>query len=153
MVRAARLHAVARSPLNPPAFPRSDERKVFDGPSELQLDCVVEESSRSAPLKLALTDLSRPDDFPAPPQNGPTLPVEPSDIKLDPAAADMSAGSGERTVAGDVDAPVGPSACIFKIEKFPRWLKYGFNDAVMLRSNTLFYGNMTLELWGKATSL
>lgn len=98
MVRAARRHAVARSPLTPrsPAFPRSDERKVFDGPSELQLDCVVEESSRSAPLKLALTHLSRPDDFPAPPHNGPALPVEPGDIKLDPAAADTPAGSGER---------------------------------------------------------
>lgn len=69
---------------------------MFDGPSELQLDCVVEESSRSAPLKLALTHLSRPDDFPAPPHNGPALPLEPSDIKLDPAAADTPAGSGER---------------------------------------------------------
>lgn len=105
MVRAARRRAVARPPLTPPAFPRSDERKVFDGPSELQLDCVVEESSRSAPLKLPLTDLSRPDDFPAPPRNGPALPVEPSDIKLDPAAADTSAGSGERGRADGVDAP------------------------------------------------
>lgn len=120
MVRAARPRAVARSPLNPPAFPRSDESKVFDGPSELQLDCVVEESSRSAPLKLALTDLSRPDDFPGPPQKGPALPVEPSEIKLDPAAAETSAGSGERTLADDVDAPVGPSGCIFKIGKFRR---------------------------------
>lgn len=94
MVRAARLHAVAPSPLNPPAFPPSDERKVFDGPSELQLDCVVEESSRSAP-----------------PQNGPALPLEPSEIKLDPAAADTSAGSGEGAGADDG----------FKVEKFPRW--------------------------------
>ncbi|XP_003969673.1 oxysterols receptor LXR-alpha isoform X2 [Takifugu rubripes] len=75
-----------------------DESKVFDGPSELQLDCVVEESSRSAPLKLALTDLSRPDDFPGPPQNGPALPVEPSEIKLDPAAAETSAGSDGQPV-------------------------------------------------------
>lgn len=104
MVRAASGAAVARSPavfsqtwLRLP--PRSDERKVFDGPSELQLDCVVEESGRSAPLKLPLTDLSRPDDSAAPRRNGPALPVEPSEIKLDPAAADAAAGSGERREA------------------------------------------------------
>lgn len=70
---------------------------MFNGASELQLDCVVEENSGGAPAKLALTDLS--DDFPTPPRNGPALPVEPSDIKLDPAAADTSASSGERTAA------------------------------------------------------
>lgn len=70
---------------------------MFNGASELQLDCVVEENSGSAPVKLALTDLS--DDFTAPPHNGPVLPVEPSEIKLDPAAADTSASSGERTMA------------------------------------------------------
>lgn len=78
-------------------FPRTDGSKVFNGASELQLDCVVEENSGGAPAKLALTDLS--DDFPTPPHNGPVLPVEPSDIKLDPAAADTSASSGERTAA------------------------------------------------------
>lgn len=70
---------------------------MFNGASELQLDCVVEENSGSAPVKLALTDLT--DDFAAPPHNGPVLPVEPSEIKLDPAAADTAASSGERTAA------------------------------------------------------
>lgn len=84
----------------------SDESKVFDGASELQLDCMVEESSGSATVKhdglLSLADLSQPDDFHAPPHNGPSLtdmssplPVEPSDIKLDPAAGDTSASIGE----------------------------------------------------------
>lgn len=87
----------------------SDESKVFDRASELQLDCVVEESSGSTTMKhdglLSLTDLSQPDDFPSPPHNGPSLtemssplPIEPSDIKLDPAAADTSASTGERSV-------------------------------------------------------
>lgn len=51
---------------------------------------------------LSLADLSQPDDFPAPPHNGPALSemsspllVEPSDIKLDPAAGDTSASIGE----------------------------------------------------------
>ncbi|KAK5935636.1 hypothetical protein CgunFtcFv8_020983 [Champsocephalus gunnari] len=48
-----------------------DESKVFDGASELQLDCMVEEGSGSTAMKhgglLSLADLSRPDDFPAPP--------------------------------------------------------------------------------------
>lgn len=77
----------------------SDERKVFDGASELQLDGMVEESSGSSTVKhdglLSLTDLSHRDDFPAAPHNGPPLtemssplPVEPSDIKLDPAAGE-----------------------------------------------------------------
>lgn len=87
----------------------SDESKVFVGASELQLDCMVEESSGSATMKhdglLSLADLSHPDDFPAPPHNGPSLtdmsnsvPIEQSDIKLDPAAGDTSANSGEKVV-------------------------------------------------------
>lgn len=78
-------------------FPRTDGSKVFNGASELQLDCVVEENSGSTPVKLVLTDLS--DDFPAP-LNSPVLPVEPSEIKQDPAAADTSASSGEWTAVG-----------------------------------------------------
>lgn len=85
--------------------PLTDESKVFDG-AELQLDCMVEESAGSTTMKheslLSLADLSQPDDFPVPPHNGPsltemssTLPVEPSDIKLDPAACDISASIGE----------------------------------------------------------
>ncbi|XP_029948196.1 oxysterols receptor LXR-alpha [Salarias fasciatus] len=74
-----------------------DESKVFDGASELQLDCMVEESSGSGVAMkheglLSLTALSPPHDFPAAPQNGPPLPVEPGDIKLDPAAGDTSGG-------------------------------------------------------------
>lgn len=87
----------------------SDESKVFDGASELQLDCMVEGSSGSATMKhdglLSLADLSHPDDFPVPPHNGPSLTdmssplaIEPSDIKLDPAAGDTSASTGEREV-------------------------------------------------------
>lgn len=79
---------------------------MFDGASELQLDCMVEESSGSATVKhdglLSLADLSQPDNFHAPPHNGPSLtdmssplPVEPNDIKLDPAAGDTSASIGE----------------------------------------------------------
>ncbi|KAI9519433.1 Oxysterols receptor LXR-alpha [Dissostichus eleginoides] len=75
-----------------------DESKVFDGASELQLDCMVEEGSGSTAMKhgglLSLADLSRPDDFPAPPHNGSSLtdissplPVDLSDIKLDPGSA------------------------------------------------------------------
>lgn len=86
-----------------------DENKVFDGASELQLDCMVEESSGSTTMKhdglLSLADLSHPDDFPVPPHNGPSLtemstslPIEPNDIKLDPAAGDTSASIGERKV-------------------------------------------------------
>lgn len=80
-----------------------EERKVFDGTPELQLDCMVEESSGSMSMKpddlQSLTELSQPDDFPA--QNGPskmssTLPVEPNDIKLDPAAGDTSVTIGMR---------------------------------------------------------
>uniref|UniRef100_A0A669E5P1 Nuclear receptor subfamily 1, group H, member 3 n=2 Tax=Oreochromis TaxID=8139 RepID=A0A669E5P1_ORENI len=86
-----------------------DESKVFDGASELQLDCMVEESSGSTTMKhdglLSLTDLSHPDDFPVPPHNGPSLaemssplPVEPNDIKLDPAAGDTSASTDGQPV-------------------------------------------------------
>lgn len=89
------------------ASPLSDESKVFDGASELQLDCMVEESSGSTTMKhdglLSLADLSHPDDFPVPPHNGPSLtemssplPIEPNDIKLDPAAGDTPASIGER---------------------------------------------------------
>lgn len=89
--------------------PLSDESKVFDGASELQLDCMVEESSGSTTMKhdglLSLADLSQPDDFPVPLHNGPSLtemssplPVEPNDIKLDPAAGDTPASIGERKV-------------------------------------------------------
>lgn len=86
----------------------SDENKVFDGASELQLDCMVEESSGSGAMKhdglLSLADLSHPDDFPPVlPHNGPSLTemssplaIEPSDIKLDPASGDTSASTGER---------------------------------------------------------
>ncbi|XP_069021885.1 oxysterols receptor LXR-alpha [Embiotoca jacksoni] len=86
-----------------------DESKVFDGASELQLDCMVEEGSGSSAMKreglLSLTDLSQPDDFPAPPRNGPPLsemssplPIEPNDIKPDPAAGDTSAGTDGQPV-------------------------------------------------------
>lgn len=86
-----------------------DESKVFVGASELQLDCMVEESSGSTTMKhdslLSLADLSHPDDFPAPPHNGPSLtdmsnsvPIEQSDIKLDPAAGDTSANSDGQPV-------------------------------------------------------
>lgn len=60
---------------------------------------------------LSLTDLSQPDDFPSPPHNGPSLtemssplPIEPSDIKLDPAAADTSASTGERSGITEISA-------------------------------------------------
>lgn len=89
--------------------PLTDESKVFDGASELQLDCIVEESSGSTTVKhnglLSLADLSQPDDFPVPPHNGPSLtemsnalPVEPNDIKLDPAIGDSIVSIGEEKV-------------------------------------------------------
>lgn len=77
-----------------------DERKVFVGASELQLDCVVEENGGSGAMKrdglLSLADLSQPGDFPpAPPHNGlppsrvrSPLPVELGDIKPEPSAGD-----------------------------------------------------------------
>ncbi|XP_019128975.1 oxysterols receptor LXR-alpha [Larimichthys crocea] len=87
-----------------------DENKVFDGASELQLDCMVEESSGSGAMKhdglLLLADLSHPDDFPPVlPHNGPSLTemssplaIEPSDIKLDPASGDTSASTDGQPV-------------------------------------------------------
>lgn len=89
--------------------PITDESKVFDGASELQLDCIVEKSSGSTTVKhdglLSLADLSQPDDFHVPPHNGPSLtemsnplPIEPNDIKLDPAIGDGSASIGEKKV-------------------------------------------------------
>lgn len=91
--------------------PLSDESKVFDEASELQLDCMVEESSGSTTMKhdglLSLAALSHTDDFPGPPHNGPSLaemssplPVEPNDIKLDPAASDTSSSTGEEEEGG-----------------------------------------------------
>lgn len=84
----------------------SDERKVLDGASEQQLDCLVEESSGSGTMKheglLSLADLPQPDDFPAPPPSGATLsdmssglPLEPNHIKPDPAASDTSGSLGK----------------------------------------------------------
>ncbi|XP_071752269.1 oxysterols receptor LXR-alpha [Centroberyx gerrardi] len=80
-----------------------DESKVFDGASELQLDCMVEESSGSTEVKH--DGLLSLDDFPVPPHNGPSLtemssplPVEPNDIKLDPAAGDMPANTDGQPV-------------------------------------------------------
>lgn len=91
-----------------PLFCDSGETKVFDGASELQLDCMVKESSGSTTMKndrLSLTDLSHPDDSPNRPHNGPSLtemsnsvPIEPGDIKLDPAPVDTSASTGERKI-------------------------------------------------------
>lgn len=87
----------------PGSCPPTDGSKVRDGASELQLDCVVEERGgvkRDGLLSLA--DLSQPDDFPTAPHNGPLLtemsspmPVEPSNIKLDPGTGDGAAGVGE----------------------------------------------------------
>nr|BAV93046.1 liver X receptor [Lates calcarifer] len=102
-----------------------DESKVFDGASELQLDCMVEESSGSTTVKhdslLSLADLSQPDDFPVPPHNGPSLtemssplPVEPNDIKLDPAAGDTSAsldGQPVKRKKGPAPKMLGNEVC------------------------------------------
>lgn len=79
---------------------------MFNGASELQLDCMVQESSGGTTIKpeglLSLTDLSQPDDFPVPPHTGremgSPLPVEPNGIKQDPTAADASSSIGERKV-------------------------------------------------------
>lgn len=87
----------------------SDESKVFDRASELQLDCLAEESIGNTTMKteglLSLTDLSQPGHVPVPPRNGPSLtdmssslPVEQNDIKLDPSAADASGSVGEQKI-------------------------------------------------------
>ncbi|XP_051919171.1 oxysterols receptor LXR-alpha [Hippocampus zosterae] len=84
-----------------------DESKVFDGAAELQLHCMVEESNDSATMKhenlSSLGDLSQPDDFPAPPHNGPAptgmsspFPVELSDTK--PDVGDTSTGTDGQPV-------------------------------------------------------
>ncbi|KAM9764837.1 oxysterols receptor LXR-alpha isoform 1-T2 [Menidia menidia] len=70
-----------------------DESKVFD--SELQLDCMVEESSRGSTMK---PDGLMSEPRPPAPHNGPPLPLEPCDIKLDPAAAEASASSDGQPV-------------------------------------------------------
>ncbi|XP_017269765.1 oxysterols receptor LXR-alpha isoform X2 [Kryptolebias marmoratus] len=102
-----------------------DESKVFNGASELQLDCTVQESSGSAAMKpdslLSLTDLSQPDDFPVPLQNEPPLtemgsplPVEPGDIKLDPSAADASSsidGQPVKRKKGPAPKMMGNEVC------------------------------------------
>ncbi|KAM7424551.1 hypothetical protein PAMA_000752 [Pampus argenteus] len=102
-----------------------DESKVFDGAAELQLDCMVEESSGSATMKheslLSLADLSQPDDFPVPAHNGPSLtemssPLqgEPNDIKLDPAASDTSAsvdGQPVKRKKGPAPKMLGNEVC------------------------------------------
>lgn len=79
------------------SVPLPDDTKVFGDASKLQLDCMVKEGDRSSRVKPnALLSLA---DLPVPPHNGPSLtemPVEPSDIKSDPAAGDTSAGIGER---------------------------------------------------------
>lgn len=80
------------------------ERKVFDGASALQLDCMGEVNGGSDEVKheglLALDDLSQSDGFSAPTHNGPSLaemsiplPVEPGDIKQDPGG-DAPANAG-----------------------------------------------------------
>ncbi|KAF3686706.1 Oxysterols receptor LXR-alpha Liver X receptor alpha Nuclear receptor subfamily 1 group H member 3 [Channa argus] len=102
-----------------------DESKVFEGASELQLDCIVEESSGSIAMKhdglLSLAELSQPDDFPVPPHNGPSLteitsplPVDPSDIKLDPAIGDTSAsidGQPVKRKKGPAPKMLGNEVC------------------------------------------
>ncbi|XP_008335524.1 oxysterols receptor LXR-alpha [Cynoglossus semilaevis] len=80
------------------------ESKVFEGSSELQLDCMVEESSGSSTVKssglLSLADFSHSNVFHTGPRNGSSppemsssLPVEQRDIKLDPAVVDTSAST------------------------------------------------------------
>ncbi|KAM7424552.1 hypothetical protein PAMA_000752 [Pampus argenteus] len=106
-------------------FSHMYESKVFDGAAELQLDCMVEESSGSATMKheslLSLADLSQPDDFPVPAHNGPSLtemssPLqgEPNDIKLDPAASDTSAsvdGQPVKRKKGPAPKMLGNEVC------------------------------------------
>ncbi|KAG7242640.1 hypothetical protein INR49_020013 [Caranx melampygus] len=78
----------------------ANESKVFEGASELQLDCMVEESSGGATVKhdglLSLADLPSQTTS-TPPHNGPSMTDMSAsaggtnDIKLDPAAGDTSA--------------------------------------------------------------
>uniref|UniRef100_A0A3Q3VXX5 Uncharacterized protein n=1 Tax=Mola mola TaxID=94237 RepID=A0A3Q3VXX5_MOLML len=101
----------------------SCESKAFDGASELHLECMVEERSRSTTMKhdgmLSLTDLSRPDDFPTPTQNGPSLtkmssplPIEPGDIKLDPADTSASTdGQPVKRKKGPAPKMLGNEVC------------------------------------------
>lgn len=85
--------------------PLPDDTKVFGDASKLQLDCMVEEGDRDSRVKPnALLSLA---DLPVPPHNGPSLtemPVEPSDIKSDPAAGDTSASIGERKKSVERDS-------------------------------------------------
>lgn len=82
---------------------------MFEGSSELQLDCMVEESSGSSTVKssglLSLADFSHSNVFHTGPRNGSSppemsssLPVEQRDIKLDPAVVDTSASTGENNI-------------------------------------------------------
>ncbi|KAF0042876.1 hypothetical protein F2P81_004213 [Scophthalmus maximus] len=97
-----------------------DESKVFERASELQLDCMVEENGGGAAVKrdapLSLADLSQPDDLHAPPLNemSSPLPVELSDIKLDPAAADTPAsidGQPVKRKKGPAPKMLGNEVC------------------------------------------
>lgn len=84
------------------------ESKVFDRSSELQLECLGDESGCAAEVKhevLLSLDLPHPSEFSSPPQNGPSLAemssplhMEPRDIKSDPAAGDMSANTDGQPV-------------------------------------------------------
>lgn len=82
------------------------ERKVFG--SDLQLACVHEDNPSPADVKhedLLSLDLPHTVEISSPPQNGPLLaemnsplPMEPSDIKLDPLAGDMPANTDGQPV-------------------------------------------------------
>lgn len=78
------------------SMPHPDDTKAYGDASKLQLDCKVEEGDTSSRVKpaalLSLADLS------VPTFNGPLLtemPVDPSDIKPDPATGDTSTSIGE----------------------------------------------------------
>ncbi|XP_068612822.1 oxysterols receptor LXR-alpha-like isoform X3 [Brachionichthys hirsutus] len=106
-------------------IPDVDESKVFDGASELQLDCMVEESSGSAAVKhnrqLSQARHAHPEDSPCPSHNGPSLaamnsplPVELSDIKADPTAGDTSAttdGQPVKRKKGPAPKMLGNEVC------------------------------------------
>ncbi|XP_034039549.1 oxysterols receptor LXR-alpha [Thalassophryne amazonica] len=79
-----------------------DERKVFDRPSELQLDCAVKSAGNAAVKQERL--LSLPAGF-ITSHNGPSvtemsspLPAEPNDVKLDPTAGDMPSNTDGQPV-------------------------------------------------------